>query len=154
MHMINTEKNLKSFIAMKNLLKLVLVFCGAIVLLSCEEELTPMELAEKNLTSAEWKLSNVKIDGVSSNLYSNLSLRFTKGSYTATNGGDIFGSSGSWAFSGTDGKKVTLGSGLSVDLLSLDPKGLTIGFMWEKTIVNTGRSSALKGSHEMVFVVQ
>lgn len=119
---------------------------------SCEEELTPNQVAEAVLISAPWKLSNVKVDGVASNLYSGLQLTFSKGGYTAVNGGDIWGSSGSWSFNGTDGKIITTGTGLSIELVSAAKTGLTISFSWDKTIYDKGsRMMSLKGKHEMTF---
>ena len=137
---------------MKNQTFLFVLLSGVCLLLfSCEEKLTPNETTEKVLKSATWKLQSTKIDGVASNLYNGLSLTFTKGAYTATNGGDIFGSSGTWAFSGKDGKVIVLGNGLEVQLESVSSAGISISFFWDKTVVISGRSASLKGDHEMVF---
>ena len=123
-------------------------------LLSCEEELTPNEAASKILTGSSWKLQSTKIDGVSSNLYSGLQITFTESGYTTDNGGDIFGASGSWTFNVTNGKEITLGSGLNIQLESLASTGLTVSFFWDKTILNQGRTESLKGQHQMTFTGQ
>ena len=137
---------------MKKQLLFSLIFLFVCLLLfSCEEELTPNESTEKILKTATWKLQSTKIDGVASNLYDGLSVTFTKGAYTTTSGGDIFGSSGTWAFVGTDGKVITLGNGLEVQLDQISSSGITISFFWDKTIVVNGRAGSLKGDHEMVF---
>lgn len=124
------------------------------LLTSCEEKLTPNEETEKILINSPWKLQSVKIDGVTSNLYSKLQLTFTKGGYAAINGGDIFGSSGIWEFNGTDGKVITIGGDLDVQLISISSTNLTISFFWDKTILTKGRVESLKGDHQMSFVKQ
>lgn len=122
-----------------------------LLLFSCEEKLTPNETTEKVLKSATWKLQSARIDGVVSDLYDGLSLTFTKGAYTATDGGDIFGSSGTWSFSGKDGKVIVLGNGLEVQLDQISSTRIAISFFWDKTVVISGRSASLEGDHEMVF---
>lgn len=135
----------------KQIIFSIVFFLVCLLLFSCEEELTPNEATEKTLKSATWKLQGTKIDGVVSDLYDGLSVTFTKGAYTATDGGDIFGSSGTWSFSGKDGKAIVLGNGLEVQIDQLSSTGITISFFWDKTVVINGRSGSLKGDHEMVF---
>lgn len=137
---------------MKTKMYFFLLLALLFVSTSCEEELTPNQVTEAALISAPWKLSNVKVDGVASNLYSGLQLTFSKGGYTAVNGGDIWGNSGTWSFTGTDGKVISTGTGLSIELVSATKTGLTISFSWDKTIYDKGsRMMSLKGKHEMTF---
>lgn len=152
MYKVHSIINQRIQIMKKKIIFSVMFLLVCLLLFSCEEELTPNEATEKTLKSATWKLQTTKIDGVASDLYDGLSVTFTKGAYTTTSGGDIFGSSGTWAFVGTDGKVIALGNGLEVQLGQISSTGITISFFWDKTVVINGRSESLRGDHEMVLV--
>src|SRR5690349_3070728 len=74
--------------------------------------------AEQNtniLVSGTWNISSVMVDNIDkSSMYSGMTLNFTSGSYTTTNGKVVWPASGSWLFASSDGKVINRGDGIDI----------------------------------------
>ena len=116
-----------------------------------EENLTPNEKTEELLMAQVWELSEVKIDGVISDLYSGLTLSFGSKTYSTTNGGKVWPASGNWEFIGEKGDKILRDDGLQIAIISASASQLVLSFTWNSTVYDGGRTGSLKGLHQMTF---
>lgn len=116
-----------------------------------EAELTPNERTEELLIAHAWQMTEVKIDGIVSDLYSGLTLSFGSKTYTSTNGGKVWLASGTWEFVGDNGDKILRDDGLEVIVESLTESQLVLSFTWNSTTFDGGRVGSLKGFHKMSF---
>ncbi len=137
-------------------MRAVNILTAVFVLLSisgCEKEenLTPNEKTEELLMAQVWELSEVKIDGVISDLYSGLTLSFGSKTYSTTNGGKVWPASGNWEFIGEKGDKILRDDGLQIAIISASASQLVLSFTWNSTVYDGGRTGSLKGLHQMTF---
>lgn len=114
-------------------------------------EPTANEATEKLLTSKSWQISEVKVDGVNSDLYPGLTITFGSKTFTAANGVPVWPASGAWNFVGDSGTKLQRNDGLDITIESISSSQLIILFSWSSTTFNNGRTASLKGSHRMTF---
>lgn len=116
-----------------------------------EEKFTPNEKTEELLMAQVWELTEVRIDGVVSDLYAGLTLTFGSKTYTTTNGGKVWPASGTWEFIGEKGDKILRDDGLQIDIISANASQPVISFTWNSTVYDGGRTGSLKGLHQMTF---
>jgi|GEM_PF-1289148 len=104
------------------------------------------------LSAAEWNISEVRIDNDISTTYAGLTLSFGEGTYTATNGGGIFPSSGTWVFPSIDADKVTLDNEIEMDILEISETSLVLFLVWDKNTIGTGgRGESIIGNYVFSF---
>ncbi len=134
-------------------LKIIILVFVLIRISGCakEEKFTPNEKTEELLMAQVWELTEVKIDGVVSDLYSGLTLSFGSKTYTTTNGGKVWPAFGKWEFIGEKGDKILRDDGLQIDIISANASQLVLSFIWNSTVFDGGRTGALKGLHQMTF---
>lgn len=114
-------------------------------------EPTANEATEKLLASKSWQISEVKVDGVPSDLYPGLAITFGSKTFTTTNGGKVWPASGTWSFVGDSGTKLLRNDGLDITIENISATQLIIQFNWSSTTFTKGRAGSLKGSHRMTF---
>jgi len=133
---------------------IIIVFiCSVLCILpGCNSSETPIssnEVTQKLLTSKKWSSGSATIDGVSTDLFTSLTLSFDTNNpiftYTATNGGAVWPASGTWSFVGEDGKRIKRNDGLDVIIESIDEKQLVISYTWFSTTYGGGRTTGVKG---------
>jgi hypothetical protein len=112
---------------------------------------TANEATEKLLTAKSWQISEVKVDGVISDLYPGLTIAFGSKTFTATNGGPVWPASGTWNFVGESGTKLLRNDGLDITIENISSTQLIILFSWNSSTFTNGRAGSLKGSHRMTF---
>lgn len=129
-----------------------------------EPEPTPPTAGETvliNLVASPWKIISVTVDGTDkSNLFTNFSLTFVSssssngkptsfsGTFTTTNGGTVWPSSGNWNLNDIAvGSKLTRNDGLEIQLTEVTESSLKMSLGWNKTTIGPGRISSVKGQH-------
>jgi hypothetical protein len=134
------------------------VFLGfALVLSSCggaggdEPEPSATEKAIKNLTTSPWKVVSVTVDGTNqSALFTGLHIEFRSQpsfSYTATNGGMVWPSTGGWSFTDNTATVINRGDGLTIQITNLTETSLVMSLAWTKNTFGGGREGSIGGQH-------
>jgi hypothetical protein len=123
--------------------------CGGDEPLSKEEQVTQL-LVGKSATAANvWKMQSVDVDGVDqTSIYSGLTIKFTDGQFTATNGGGLWPATGTWTFSGTEGSTIKRDDGTEIKVTVTEIL-LTLEMSWTKTTLGPGRVSSVSGQHKI-----
>ena len=93
-------KTLKAFISVALLFAVIVAFD------SCKgkggdpdpEPETEVQRVAKLLTSGQWTLKSLTIDGVAKDSYAGLTITFTSSGFTATNGAPVWPANGAWQF--------------------------------------------------------
>ena len=132
------------------------LLCMAVcILLSCGAD-TPTPETEriaKLLSEGAWTLHSATVDDVDKlSLYSGLSITFTETTFTTTNGGVQWPSSGTWEFTDATAKVVERNDGLLITLEEVSTTLAVISFQWDDTTFEEGRISSLGGEHVFTFV--
>lgn len=114
----------------------IVIIIGLLLLaFACSPD-DPIEPSLQDLTyenlAGDWTLgqfSSIKIDGsdVSAN-YDGFALSFSEGTYTTTNAGDLFSSSGTWEWADVDATLVSLDDGKVISIQSLTPAKFVFSF--------------------------
>jgi hypothetical protein len=134
---------------------ITIIFCGLLVLQSCGgkgSDPSPADQMKTILTSGTWNLQNVSVDGVDkSSIYSGLTLRFTEGNFTTTNGRVVWPASGTWEFSDDTGKNLTRGDGVPIGVEEATTSKLVLKLTWNQTTLGQGRANSVKGVNVFTF---
>jgi hypothetical protein len=124
-----------------------------LLLVQCKPspELSANERTQRLLVNKDWDMTIVTVDGIARSIYPGLSLNFQQSVYTSVNGLDVFPASGTWRFSGSDGKLIIRDDGLEITIESIDDGQLILSFYWADSNFVGGRKSELAGSHRLTF---
>lgn len=143
-------KKLLTYIA-----SVTIIFCGLLVLQSCGgkgSDPSPADQMKTILTSGTWNLQTVSVDGVDkSSVYTGLTVRFTEGNFTTTNGRVVWPASGTWQFTDDTGKNITRGDGLAISIEEAITSKLVLKLTWSQTTLGQGRSNSVKGVNIFMF---
>lgn len=105
------------------------------------------------LTSTTWKVENVDVDGTDqTDVYENLTLKFTSSSYVATNGIPVWPANGTWSFDNEKATSFTRNDGVRVNILEVSSTTLKLGLSWNERTLGSGRINSVKGQHVFSFV--
>jgi len=143
-------KKLLTYIA-----SVTIIFCGLLVLQSCGgkgSDPSPADQMKTIFTSGTWNLQTVSVDGVDkSSVYTGLTVRFTEGNFTTTNGRVVWPASGTWQFTDDTGKNITRGDGLAISIEEAITSKLVLKLTWSQTTLGQGRSNSVKGVNIFTF---
>ena len=132
------------------LLLLTLVSCGE-ESLTKEEQVTQLLIGKSGTAAKVWKMQSVDVDGVDqTSIYSGLTIQFSEGQFTATNGGGIWPASGTWTFSSTDASIIKRDDGTEIEV-TVTETTLTLKMSWTKTTLGPGRLRSVSGHHVFNF---
>lgn len=129
-------------------------FAALMFLLSCggDDGPTPNETAGQQLTAGGWRIQNVTVDNTDRTaLFTNFTLTFTATSYTTTNGGLVWPTSGTWTFTDETGQKVRRNDGVEITILEISATTLRLQLQWAKGALGSGRTSSVAGNHVFTF---
>jgi len=132
------------------LLILLINSCKSETELTLQEQVTAQLIADGD----SWGMENVTIDDVDeSGSFGNLSIKFEANSFTATNGGVVWPSTGTWTFTTEEATSFTRDDGVVVLIESIVADGLAISLEWDKTTLDAdgGRVLSRKGKHKFRF---
>ena len=112
--------------------------------------------AEKNArtltTGGAWNLQSVTVDGVDkTSVYKDLKVTFTATGFSATSGGVVWPSAGTWQFAGDEGTTITRDDGLSITVAEIAEKKLVLRLAWTKNTLGGGRPQSVAGQHVFTF---
>lgn len=111
-----------------------------------EEQLTEL------LSAGTWKVSNVIVDGVSKKeMFTDLTIKFTKSDFTTTNGGPLWPASGSWSLVDATAKTIKRNDDVSITIETLTDNELVLSLNWTKTTLGKGRVESVAGKHVFSF---
>src|SRR6478609_5062753 len=114
------------------ILMIVIFLMLMLQLSSCKKEepsIQETEKVKKVLTSTTWKMQTVTVDGTDeTSMYTGLTLKFTDGHYSTTNGKVVWPASGVWIFADNTGKLITRGDGLEISVQQIDTDKLVLNF--------------------------
>lgn len=131
------------------------VLVGVCLLNACDDKdqvVDKEETVRKVLTSGQWRLESVILDGVPEPDYlDGLRITFSSSSITVQNGAPIFPPQDTWTFTSDDATGVETGSGLTIDLVQVTDLILVIRFQWSDTTLGGGRNKSIAGQHEVRF---
>lgn len=122
------------------------------IISSCKKNgISPQEVAKKRLIGQAWNIKSVTVDGVDkTSMYTGMTITFTATSYSSTNGGVIWPSSGTWSFKSTDGTTLLRNDGTELTVLVADTS-LDISLFWPERTLG-GRAYSLMGNHKFSFI--
>ena len=144
----------------------ILPICTAIILtcflsfISCKNDDSPSvtEVERvKNLLigntsiGTQWNVASVTVDGIDyTDEFVGLTLTFSEGSVTSTNGKAVFDSSDSWAFTDESASIISTGStGLQITIQNISNNSLVLSFILDEDVY--GRSEAVAGENVFTF---
>ena len=142
---------------MKERFTLSMVICTLValthLLTSCDRDTpTPFEINKNLLRSAEWKIVNVKVDGVDrTNSFTGLTLRFEAATYHTTNGNLVWGESGTWSFVKDDATTFRRDDNVEVKIIYARRDELQLMLQWSTTTYGSGRVNSIEGEHIFTF---
>jgi len=135
-----------SFALKLAVLSIILIFNG------CKKEtVSPLENAQNLLISGIWKIKSATVDNQTVTVYDGMTITFTKAAYTTTNGGSLWPPSGTWEFLGGNKDLILRDDGLEITIIKLTSTELIMGFLWDDTIYDGGRTESVGGEHRMTF---
>ena len=106
------------------------------------------EVATKMLTAHSWKLSTVTVDGTDqTSLFNNMTLSFTANTFTTSNGGLVWPSSGTWTFKDEEAMVIIRNDGLEINLIEVKDASLNMSLTWNKNTFGPGKVSSIAGVH-------
>ncbi|MEK6781746.1 MAG: hypothetical protein AABY93_08565 [Bacteroidota bacterium] len=109
------------------------------------------EVIKSRMISTSWEIKAVSIDGVDkTSMYAGMTLQFTPTTYTATKGGVIWPSSGTWSFNSDDGTTILRNDGLELTVQVTDAT-LDTSLYWQERTLGGGRLNSLQGNHVFSF---
>ena len=123
---------------------------------SCDKPVTPPtpeEITSALLTASgvTWKIQDVKVDGVDkTSLFTGLTLKFTAGSFTTTNGGPVWPASGTWMFTSDQATTIRRNDNIEVQV-QVTATSLKLTLAWDKDTIGPGRSKSVHGQHVFSF---
>ncbi len=99
------------------------------------------------------RMEAAEFNGVDkTSLYTGMTLSFTATNYTTTKGAPVWVASGTWAFSGNDGKIITRDDQIDVSIDQIADSQLVLSLTWNKTTLGGGRVESISGKHVYTFV--
>ena len=105
------------------------------------------------LTSATWKVQSVTVDGTDhTDIYKDMTLKFTSLSYNTTDGMPVWPAIGTWTFTDDTATAFRRDDGVEVDILEATGNSLKLGLLWDETTLGSGRSASIAGDHVFSFV--
>lgn len=109
---------------------------------------SPMEL----LIAHPWDVVSVKVDGVDqTDLFTGLTVKFTAGGFTATNGDPVWPSSGTWLFGDEQATIINRGDGVDMQIGELTETALILKLYWDQATYGPGRVGSVEGEHVFSF---
>jgi hypothetical protein len=132
----------------------MLVILSFTFLTGCKKDDSPTtaEIMTQKLMAATWKVSSVTVDGTDrTSMFTGMTLKFTSGTYTTTNGHVVWPASGTWTFSNAEATMITRDDGLVGTLTEVTDASLKMSLTWSKTTFGPGRSGSIMGKHEFVM---
>jgi hypothetical protein len=118
-----------------------------------DEPESPTSINGKILSSHDWKLQSLSVDGVDkTSLYSGMTLSFTTNTYSTTNGAPVWALTGTWSFPGTDATIIMRDDQTEVHVDQITQDQLVLSLTWNKNTFGSGRSSSINGRHTYTFV--
>ncbi len=134
-----------------------ILVCFLLSLTSCSDDNSSLTDEEKAtiLLCKTWVTGSILLDGVDITDfgYQNLELRFEQNNtWTALNGGDLFGNSGAWQFTNESFTAIRL-SGIDMQL-NLNSQGLNMELVFYKsdeTIIE-GRNKSVSGNYRIFLL--
>src|SRR5260221_9985382 len=132
-----------------------IVFVMVASLLGCGKKNTPSpaQVNTNILSSHGWMLQSLQVDNVDkTSLYTGMTLSFTATNYTTTKGAPVWVASGTWAFSGNDGKIITRDDQIDVSIDQIADSQLVLSLTWNKTTLGAGRQASVSGKHVYTLV--
>lgn len=144
-------------IAIKNftmtLLSIVVIIL-MVFIQSCKTDdptISEVDRVSTLLKGNSWKMQSVSVGGIDkTSSFAGLTLTFSTGTYTSTNGGLIWPSSGTWTFADETGKIITRNDGVVINLEEISETKLSLKLNWAKTTLG-GRTTSVAGNHIFVF---
>jgi hypothetical protein len=109
-------------------------------------EPTPIEKTKSLLTSGKWTMQSVTVDGATqTSVYAGLTITFTEGNFTTTNGRVVWPATGTWTFVGDDAKNIIRGDDLTISIDEISATQLSLKLTWDETTLGGGRSQSVAG---------
>ena len=145
---------MKAMRILLGLLILLVMFLG-----SCGEEIVPPTAEEQNTAllvgtgsaAKTWKVQSVTVDGVDkSSLFAGMTIKFTEGNVTVTNGGVVWPATGTWTFNTSEAKSIKLGNGTEIEL-EVSETVLKLTLSWTRNTFSPGKVSSVAGRHVFTF---
>jgi hypothetical protein len=113
-----------------------------------------LDQIKAKMTAATWVIQSVTVDGVDkTDIYKNLTLKFTATTYTTTNGAPVWPASGTWSFTNETGTTVKRDDNTEITVEATDTS-LKLGLTWSQTTVGPGRTESVEGQHVFTFKKQ
>ena len=114
---------------------------------------SPNEVNTNILSSHAWKLQSLQVDNVDkTSLYAGMTLSFTATTYATVKGAPVWAASGTWSFSGTDGKTIVRDDQVQVNADQISDNQLVLSLTWNKNTFGGGRVSSISGQHVYTFI--
>jgi hypothetical protein len=138
-----------------NIATSLFVIIGLLFLTSCKKDDPEPETAriQKILAANSWVIQAVTVNEVDqTNLFTGLTLSFTKTNYSSTNGGVVWPASGTWEFVDETAKTIVRNDGLQITINEVTNTSLKLALTWSTTTLGGGRTASVAGDHEFSFI--
>jgi hypothetical protein len=138
-----------------NIAASLFVIIGLLFLTSCKKDDPEPETAriQKILAANSWVIQTVTVNEMDqTNLFTGLTLSFTKTNYSTTNGGVVWPASGTWEFVDETAKTIVRNDGLQITINEVTNTSLKLALTWSTTTLGGGRTASVAGDHEFSFI--
>jgi hypothetical protein len=133
----------------------LIVLAGFALLAGCKKDdpQPETERIQELLVSGTWQIETVLVNETEQTAaFSGLTLSFTPTSYSATNGGLVWPSSGTWTFVDATAKKILRDDDVEITLIGVTATSLRLSFVNPSTTIGSGRVASVAGEHEFQFI--
>jgi hypothetical protein len=138
-----------------NIAASLIVIIGLLFLTSCKKDDPEPETAriQKLLAANSWVIQTVTVNEIDqTNLFTGLTLSFTKTNYSTTNGGVVWPASGTWEFVDETAKIIERNDGLRITITEVTNTSLKLALTWSTTTLGGGQTASVAGDHAFSFI--
>lgn len=138
----------------------LVILISVTTFISCDSDDSPSITEVERVTNlligdassgTTWSLSEADVEGVDYfDEFQGLTLTFTDGVVTSTNGRELFDTSDTWNLN-EEATVLTRGDGLEIELNEITANRLVIAFNIDETVFGNGRSEAVAGRNVLTF---
>jgi hypothetical protein len=139
-----------------NIIVSALVVVSLLLVTGCKKDDPEPETAriQKLLAANTWVIQTVTVNEVDqTNLFTGLTLSFTKTNFSTTNGGVVWPASGTWEFVDETAETIVRNDGLQITINEATNTSLKLALTWSTTTLGGGRTASVAGDHEFSFII-
>ncbi len=134
---------------------LLLMIISVLLIQACKKDdpIPETERVKDLLKANTWKIQSVTVNNTNQDeLFTGLTLSFTENSYSTTNGGVVWPSSGNWQFTDATAMKIKRSDNMELIIEEISTTSLELSLTWVSGSIGQGKVESVAGKHIFKFV--